>query len=148
MHSFTQWRHMTLTVIFKVIGIGYNTFSADYMRVIFVRICPRTYYFLNSHWMKMDRWFTWEKYLKTLNSINTKNIMFKINPFLSPRISPTNTKLNDLEIQSQGHYLLMTLENYFINYLWFIINTRVQESVYLQFYTTLTLPTIVHLQQL
>ena len=28
------------------------------------------------------------------------------------------------------------------------MNTRVQESVYLQFYTTLTLPVNVHLQQL
>ena len=28
-HSFTQWRHVTLTVIFKVIDIGFNTFSAD-----------------------------------------------------------------------------------------------------------------------
>ena len=31
---------------------------------------------------------------------------------------------------------------------WFIVNTKDQESVYLQFYTTLTLPTIVYLQQL
>ena len=28
-HSLTQWRHLTLTVIFKVIDIGYTTFSAD-----------------------------------------------------------------------------------------------------------------------
>ena len=74
--------------------------------------------------------------------------MSKINPFLPPRISPTNTKLYDLENQGQGHYPFMILENYCMNHKWFIINTRVQESVYLQFYTTLTLPTIVHLQQL
>ena len=74
--------------------------------------------------------------------------MFKINPFLPPRISPSNTELYDLENQGQGHYPLMTLENYWLNHQWFIINTRVQESVYLQFYTTLTLSTIVHLQQL
>ena len=82
------------------------------------------------------------KYLKTVDFKNTKNIMFKITLFLPPRISPTNTKLYDLENP------LMTLENYCTNHKWFIINTRVQESVYLQFYTTFTLPTIVHLQQL
>ena len=74
--------------------------------------------------------------------------MIKLNPFLPRRISSTNTKLYDLEKQGQGHYQLMTLENYCMNHEWFIINTRVQESVYLQFYTTLTLPTIVHLKQL
>ena len=68
------------------------------------------------------------KYLKTVDFINTKHIILKINPFLPPIISPTNTKLYDIEIQGQGHYPLITL--------------------YLQFYTTLTLPTIVHLQQL
>ena len=54
------------------------------------------------------------KYLKTVDFINTKNIMFKINPFVPRRISPTNTKLYDLENQGQGHYPLMTLtiENY------------------------------------
>ena len=42
----------------------------------------------------------------------------------------------------------MTLENYYMNHKWFIINTRVKDLVYLQFYMTLTLPTIVHLQHL
>ena len=74
--------------------------------------------------------------------------MFKINHLLTPRISQTNTKLYDLENQGQGHYPLMTLENYCMNHKWFIINTRVQESVYLQFYTTFILPTIVHWQHL
>ena len=57
------------------------------------------------------------KYLKTVDFINyyTKNIMFKINPFLPPRILPTNTKLYDLETQGQGHYPLMNLENYCMN---------------------------------
>ena len=67
-HSFTQWHHMTLAVIFKVIDIGYNTYRADlgqgYLRVTFERFCPRTYYFLNSHWMKMDRRFIWENISK------------------------------------------------------------------------------------
>ena len=67
-HSFTQWRHMTLSVIFKVIDIGYKTFGADlgegYLRVIFERFCPRTYYFLNSHWMGTDRKFIWENIWK------------------------------------------------------------------------------------
>ena len=53
--------------------------------------------------------------------------MFKINPLLPPRMSPTDTKIYDLENQGQGHYPLMTLENYCMNYQWFIINTRVQE---------------------
>ena len=88
------------------------------------------------------------KYLKTVDFINTKNIMFKITPFLPPRISPMKTKLYDLDNQGQGHYPLMTLENYCMNHWWFIIYTWVQESVHLQFYTTLTLPTIVHLQHL
>ena len=74
--------------------------------------------------------------------------MFKISPFLPPWISPTNTKSYDLENQGQGHYPLMTLENFCMNYEWFIMNTRVKRSVYLQFYTTLTLPANVHLQQL
>ena len=52
------------------------------------------------------------KYCKTVNFKNTKFIMFKINPFLSPRISQTNMKLYDLENQGQSHYPLMTLENY------------------------------------
>ena len=55
------------------------------------------------------------KYLKTVDFINTKN-MFQINPFLPPRISPTNTKLYDLENQGQGHYQLMTLENCYMNH--------------------------------
>ena len=76
------------------------------------------------------------KYLKTVDFINTKTIMFKINPFLTPRISPTNTKLYALENQGQGLYPFMTLENYCMNHKLFIINTKVQESVYLQFYTT------------
>ena len=42
--------------------------------------------------------------------------MFKINPFLPPRISSTNMKLYDLENQGQGHYPLMTLENYRMNH--------------------------------
>ena len=42
--------------------------------------------------------------------------MFKINPFLPTRISPTNTKSYDLENQGQGHYPLITLENYCMNY--------------------------------
>ena len=54
------------------------------------------------------------------------------------RISPTNTKLYDLE--NQGHFPLMTLENYSMNYCRLIINIRVPESVYLQFYTTQALP--------
>ena len=52
------------------------------------------------------------KYLKTVDFINTKNIMFKVNPFLPPRISPTIKKLYDLENQGQGHYPFMTFENY------------------------------------
>ena len=76
--------------------------------------------------------------------------MFEINTFLPPRISQTNTKLYDLENQGQYHCPLMTLENYCMSPKGFIINNRDQESVYLQFYTTLslTLPTIVHLKQL
>ena len=42
--------------------------------------------------------------------------MFKIDLFLPPRISPTNTKLHDIENQGQGHYPLMTLENYGMNH--------------------------------
>ena len=42
--------------------------------------------------------------------------MFKINPFLPPRISPTNTKLYDLESQGQGHYPLMAPEIYCMNH--------------------------------
>ena len=38
--------------------------------------------------------------------------MFKIKPFLPPRISPTNAKLHDLENQGQDHYPSLTLENY------------------------------------
>ena len=75
--------------------------------------------------------------------------MFQINPFIPPRISPTDTKLYDLENEDQGHYQKWPLKTL----VWTIsdslyINNRVQESVYLQLYTTLTLPTIVHLQQL
>ena len=44
------------------------------------------------------------KYLKTVDFINTKNIMFKINPFSAPRILRPNTNLYDLENQGQGHY--------------------------------------------
>ena len=44
--------------------------------------------------METDGKFT-RKYLKTVDFINTKYIMLKINPFLPPRISPTNTNLYD-----------------------------------------------------
>ena len=74
---------MTLTVIFKVIDKGYNTFSADLgLRVIFVRFCPRTYYFLftlNGDGQEIYM----RKYLKTVDFIDTENIMFKINHFKS-----------------------------------------------------------------
>ena len=44
--------------------------------------------------------------------------MFKIPPFLPPRILPTRKKLYDLENQGPGHYYpLMTLENYFMSQL-------------------------------
>ena len=56
------------------------------------------------------------KYLKTVDFINTKNFMFKIKPFLPLRISPTNTKLHDLENHGQGHYPSLTLENYCMNH--------------------------------
>ena len=56
------------------------------------------------------------KYFKTVDFIKTKTIMFKINPLLPPRISPTNTQLYDLENQGQGQYPLMTLENYCMNH--------------------------------
>ena len=56
------------------------------------------------------------KYFKPVDFINTKNIVFKIDPFLPPRISPTNTKFYDLENQSQGHYPLMTIENHCMNH--------------------------------
>ena len=56
------------------------------------------------------------KYLKTVDFINTKNIMLKINPFLPPRKLLKNAKLYDLENQGQGHYPLMTLENYCMNH--------------------------------
>ena len=49
------------------------------------------------------------KYLKTVDFINTINIIFKITPF-TPRISPMNTTLYDPENQSQAHYPLMTLD--------------------------------------
>ena len=62
--------------------------------------------------------------------------MSKFNPFLPPRISPTNTKLYDLENQGQCHYPLLTLENSCMSHTRFIINTRVQVLVFLQFYTT------------
>ena len=32
-------------------------------------------------------------------------------PYLSPTMSPMNTKLNDLEYHGQGYFPLMTLEN-------------------------------------
>ena len=50
------------------------------------------------------------KYLKTVDFINTKTKKF------TPRISPTNTKLYDLENQGQGHYASMILENYCMNH--------------------------------
>ena len=56
------------------------------------------------------------KYLKTVDFINTKNIMLKINPLLPTGILPTNMKLYDLENQGQGHYSLMTHENYCMNH--------------------------------
>ena len=55
------------------------------------------------------------KYLKTVD-LKIQKIMFKINLSLPSRISPTNTKLYDLENQGQGHYTLMTLENYCMNH--------------------------------
>ena len=42
--------------------------------------------------------------------------MFKTNPFLSPSIMPTNTKWYDIENKGQGHYPLMTIENYCMNH--------------------------------
>ena len=56
------------------------------------------------------------KYLETVDFINTKNTMFKMYLFSPPKISPTNTKLYDLENQGQGYYPLMTLENYCMNH--------------------------------
>ena len=51
------------------------------------------------------------KYLKTVDFINTKIIMFKIN-----LLSTKNTKLYDLENEGQGHLKSMALENYWIGY--------------------------------
>ena len=55
---------MTLTVIFKVIGIGYNPHSADlgkgFKRAIFSRFWSRTYYFLNKYRRETDRRFICE----------------------------------------------------------------------------------------
>ena len=56
------------------------------------------------------------KYLKTVDFINTKYIMFNITPFLPTRILPTNTTTYDLENQGQGQYSLMAFENYGINH--------------------------------
>ena len=42
--------------------------------------------------------------------------MFKITPILPPRILPPHTKLYDFENQGQGHFPLMTPENYSINH--------------------------------
>ena len=70
--------------------------------------------------------------------------MFNMTPFLPARILPTNTTTYDLENQAQGHYPIMTFENYGMNHSWFIINIGVQELAYLQFYMTLTLPTVVY----
>ena len=52
----------------------------------------------------------------TVDFIDTKYIMFKMNPFLPPRISPMNTKLYDLENQGQGLYPLLTLKSYCMNH--------------------------------
>ena len=52
------------------------------------------------------------KYLKTVDFINTKIIMFKINLFLPHWISTKNKKLHDLENGGQGYFKSMTLENY------------------------------------
>ena len=85
---------------------------------VIVRFCPRTYYFLNNL-------FTFNgdgqdihmrKYLKTVDFINTKDVMFKINPLITPRISPMNTKLYYLDIQGQGHYPFITHDNFCINH--------------------------------
>ena len=56
------------------------------------------------------------KYLKTVDFINTKIIMFNMTPFLYTRKSPTNTTTYDLENQGQGHSSLMTFENYCMNH--------------------------------
>ena len=56
------------------------------------------------------------KYLKTVDFINTKIIIFKINLFLLHRISTKNTKLHDLENEGQGHFKSMTLENYWMDF--------------------------------
>ena len=49
----------------------------------------------------------WE-YLKTVDFMNTKIIMFKINSFY-PIEYRQNTKLHDIEIEGQGHFKFMTL---------------------------------------
>ena len=85
---------MTLTVIFKVIDIGENTFSADFRVELFEghfsNILPQNILFskfaLNGDGQEIQL----RKYLKTVDFIKTKTITFKINPFLPPRISSTN----------------------------------------------------------
>ena len=42
--------------------------------------------------------------------------MFKINHFIPPRISPTNTTFYDLDYKGEGHYPLMTIDNYCMNH--------------------------------
>ena len=54
------------------------------------------------------------KYLKTVDFINAKNIIFKINQFYP--LEYRQRKLYDLENQGQGHYPFMTLENYCMNH--------------------------------
>ena len=91
---------MTLTVIFKVIGIGYNRYRAylgyGYKRAIFLKILVWNILFSNKisngDGQEIHMW----KYLKTVDFINTKIIMFKVT-FLPNRISTKNKKLHDLE---------------------------------------------------
>ena len=99
---------MTLTVIFKIIDIGYISLSADfvlgYFMVNFVISCPRTYYFLKFILIEDEQGIHMWKYLKTVDFINTRLNTFKSTPFLPPTILPTYTKIHDIENQGQCHF--------------------------------------------
>ena len=84
--------------------------------VIFARFCPRTNFFSEFKLIGDGQEIHMRKYLKTVDFINTKNNIFKSKTFLPPRKSSTHTKLYDLENQGQGHYPLMTPENYCMNH--------------------------------
>ena len=52
--------------------------------------------------------------------------MFKINLFLPQRMSTKNTKLHDFENEGQCDFESLTLENYWMDYKWFIMNMWVK----------------------